>query len=220
MKNARAVGQPGPLAMKVGDAMGHSMKKTFTSSVWIRAMLASAALTLTTAFPLYAQTSYDYRVLATLKTSTLEKELNEAADAGFRFSFVMGGETAAGGNEGVAILTKTGQGGRYSYKLLATSKTSTMQKELQEASDRGFEYRDQTVFKSMFGGQEVVCILERDKEEMTQKYEYKLLATSKTSTLERELRDAGAAGYEVVGMTVAKTALGGKELVAITRKAK
>jgi hypothetical protein len=200
--------------------MDHSMKDMFTSSVWIRVTLASTALTLMTAFPLYSQTSYDYRVLATSKTSTLEKEMNEAADAGFRFSFVMGGETAVGGSEGVAVLTKTGQGGRYSYKLLATSKTSTMQKELQEASDGGFEYRDQTVFKSMFGGHEVVCILERDKEAMTHKYEYKLVATTKTSTLEKELREVGTAGYEVMGMTVAKTALGGKELVAITRKAR
>lgn len=195
-------------------------KDGFMSSMWIRVALASAALTLTAPMQIHAQTSYDYRVLATSKTSTLEKEMNEAAGAGFRFSFVMGGETAVGGSEGVAVLAQTGQSGRYWYKLLATSKTSTMQKELQEAADGGFEYRDQTVFKSMFGGQEVVCILERDKEAPPSKYDYKLLATTKTSTLERELREAGAAGYEVVGMTVSKTALGGKELVAITRKAK
>jgi hypothetical protein len=181
---------------------------------------ASAAFVLATVLPGEAQTSYDYRVLATSKTSTLEKELNEAAEAGFRFSFVMGGETAVGGNEGVAVLTKTSGSGRYAYKLLATSKTSTMQKELQEAADAGFEYRDQTVFKSAFGGQEVVCILERDKESSGQKYEYKLFATTKTSTLEKELREAGTAGFEVMGMTVSKTALGGRELVAITRKAR
>ena len=195
-------------------------KNVFTSSMWIRLTLGTTALALLAEFPIHAQTSYDYRVLATSKTSTLEKEMNEAADAGFRFSFVMGGETAVGGSEGVAVLTKAGQGGRYSYKLLATSKTSTMQKELQEASGGGFEYRDQTVFKSMFGGQEVVCILERDTEAAANKYDYKLLATTKTSTLEKELREAGAAGYEVMGMTVSKTALGGKELVAITRKAR
>lgn len=186
----------------------------------IRACVVLAAIAIVTTVSLHGQQSYDYRVLATSKTSTLEKEMNEAADAGFRFSFVMGGETAVGGSEGVAVLARTGQTGRYSYKLLATSKTSTMQKELQEASDGGFEYRDQTVFKSAFGGQEVVCILERDKEAKPRSYEYKLLATAKTSTLEKELREAGGAGYEVVGMTVSKTALGGKELVAITRKAR
>lgn len=167
-----------------------------------------------------AQTTFDYRVLATSKTSTLEKEMNEAAEAGFRFSFVMGGETAIGGSEGVAIFTKAEKGGQYAYKLLATSKTSTMQKELQAAADAGFAYRGQTVFKSTFGGEEVVCILERDRDAAEQKYEYKLVATTKTSTLEKELREAGAAGYEVMGMTVAKTAIGGKELVAITRRLK
>ncbi len=167
-----------------------------------------------------AQTAYEYRVLATSRTSTLEREMNEAADAGFRFSFVMGGETAVGGGEGVAVMTKGGPTGRYAYRLLATSKTSTMQKELQDASDAGFQYRDQTVFRSAFGGQEVVCILERDKAATTGGFDYRLLATSKTSTLERELREAGAAGYEVLGMTVSKTLIGGKELVAIMRKAK
>ena len=39
-----------------------------------------------------------------------------------------------------------------------------MEKELQQAADAGFEYRGQTVFKSTFGGEEVVCILERDKD--------------------------------------------------------
>jgi hypothetical protein len=198
-----------------------SAKKTVsTGRLSMRTALVGGVLTLVTALPGYAQTSYDYRVLATSKTSTLEKEMNEAADSGFRFSFVMGGETAVGGNEGVAVLTRIGQGGKYAYRLLATSKTSTMQKELQEASDAGFEYRDQTVFKSAFGGQEVVCILERDKEGAARRYDYKLLATNRTSTLEKELREVGAAGYEVMGMTVAKTAMGGKELVAITRKAR
>lgn len=42
----------------------------------------------------------DYRVLATTKTSTMEKELNEAAEAGFRFQTVMGGK------EVVAILRR------------------------------------------------------------------------------------------------------------------
>ncbi len=96
----------------------------------------------------------EFRVLATNKTSTMEKELNEAADAGFRFQAVMGGETAIGGNEAIAVVSRGAEAkGRYAYKLLATSKTSTMEKELQEAADAGFEYKGQTVFKSTFGGE-------------------------------------------------------------------
>ena len=168
-----------------------------------------------------ADTRLEYRVLATSKTSTMEKELNEAADAGFRFSAVMGGQTAFGGNEVVAIATRAGAPkGQYAYKLLATTKTSTMQKELQEAADAGFEYTGQTVFKSLLGGDEVVVILERDKDAAPQPSEYKLVATSKTATLQKELLEAGNAGFQVVGMTVSKTALGGRELVAITRRAR
>jgi hypothetical protein len=158
-------------------------------------------------------------VLATNRTSTLEKELNQAAEAGFRFTAVMGGETV-GGNEVVAVMTRTAPGGgRYSYKLLATSRTSTMDNELREAADAGFEYRGQTAFETTFGGQEVVVILERDQD-TTERSEYRLLATTRTSTLEKELLAAGAAGYAIVGMTVAKTAMGGKELVAIVKRSR
>jgi hypothetical protein len=164
--------------------------------------------------------SNEVRVLATSKTSTLEKELNEAAEAGFRFSAVMGGETAFGGKEVVAVVTRSPQAsspGRFAYKLLATTKTSTMEKELQQAAAAGYEYRGQTVFESLFGGQEVVVILERDKDS-PERGAYRLIATSKTSTLEKELLEVGGGGYVVVGMTVAKTAIGGKEIVAIVRR--
>jgi hypothetical protein len=171
--------------------------------------------------PLLAQVKqpFEYRVLATSKTSTMEKELNEAGEAGFGFEAVMGGDTAVGGGEVVVVMVRRGVvKPRFSYKLLATSKTSTMEKELQQAADAGFQYRGQTVFNSTFGGEEVICILESDKDAEARPFRYKLLATTKTSTLQKELLEAAAAGYELLGMTVAKTALGGKELVAITRR--
>jgi hypothetical protein len=169
--------------------------------------------------PLKAAEPIEYRVLATSKTSTMEKELNAAAEAGFRFHAVMGGETAVGGSEVVCVVGRAGETkGRYAYKLLAASRTSTMEKELQQAADAGYSYRGQTVFESTFGGKEVVIIVERDKDAATANTQYKLLATSKTSTLEKELLQAGTAGHSVVGMTVAKTAFGGKELVAITAR--
>jgi hypothetical protein len=163
----------------------------------------------------------EYRVIATSKTSTMEKELNEAAEAGFHFEAVMGGETAFGGNEVVIVAARTaGVKGRYAYRLLATSKTSTMQRELQSAADAGFEYRGQTVFETAFGGNEVVCILERDGDAPRQGSDYKLVATSRTGTLQKELSQAGAAGYQILGLTVGKTAMGGNELVAITRRSR
>ena len=166
-----------------------------------------------------AQNRIEYRVLSTTKTSTMQKEMQEAADAGFRFADVMGGSTAMGGSEVVVIMTKEGQAGTYEYRLLATNKTSTMQKELQEAGDAGFEYKGQTAFKSAFGGKEVVTILERAKDvKAPPRYEYRLLATSKTSTMQKELGEAGDQGFEFVGVTVAKTLIGGDEVVSILRR--
>ena len=162
---------------------------------------------------------YEYRVLATAKTSTMEKELNDGAEAGFRFQAVMGGDTAGGSEVVVVMARRADVKAQVAYKLLATSKTSTMETELRAAADAGFEYRGQTVFKSAFGGQEVVCILERDAGAPRLRSAYRLVATTKTSTLQKELQTAGAAGYVLMGMTVGKTAMGGTELVAIMRRA-
>ena len=180
--------------------------------------LTMILLTVIPAVPASAQE--DVRVLATSKTSTMEKEMNEAAEAGYRFASVMGGDTAFGGSEVVVLMTRVPGGpSSFGYRLLATSKTSTMQKEMQEAGDAGFEYRGQTVFESTFGGKEVVVVLERDKTvAQPVRYEYRLLATKKTATLQKEVSAATAAGYAFVGMTVADTAIGGDEIVSILRK--
>jgi len=162
----------------------------------------------------------DYKLLATQKTSTMQKELNDAAGIGYRFEKAMGGQTGFGGKEVVAIMAKTkGENqARYEYKLLATNKTSTMQKELQESANAGFEYREQTVFESTFGGNEVVIIMERDREARPRQWEYKLLATNKTSTMQKELQQAADEGFFFVGVTVGKTAFGGNEVVTILRR--
>lgn len=165
-----------------------------------------------------AQDAVEYRVLATSKTSTMQREMQDAAAAGFRLGSVMGGRTAFGGSEVVVVMQRTGSPDRFRYLLLATNKTSTMQRELQDAGDKGFEYAGQTVFKTALGGEEVVVILERREGAPIVKYEYLLLATKKTSTLEKELIEAGDGGYGLVGMTVSKSMLGGEEVVAILRR--
>ncbi len=83
---------------------------------------------------------FDYKVLATSRTSTMEKEMNQASALGFRLAAVMGGETSFGGSEVVVIMQKGQEGasGSYQYRLLATNKTSTMQKEMNQAAGEGF----------------------------------------------------------------------------------
>jgi len=161
----------------------------------------------------------DFKVLATNRTATMEKEMNEAAKLGLRFGAVMGGDTAAGGKEVVVVMKKAEGSAAFQYRLLATSKTSTMKRELQDAADAGYTYLGQTVFETLFGGREVVCILERVQGQRGDSgYEYELLATSRTSTMEKELLRAAGDGYELVGLTVGQTAVGGAELVTILRR--
>jgi hypothetical protein len=164
---------------------------------------------------------FEYRLLATNRTTTMEREMNLAAAEGYYFRDVRSGETAFGGDEAVVIMERSGgaKAGRYSYQLLATSKTSTMQKELQAAGDRGFNFRGTTVFKKVIG-REVVVILERDGEAKADFWDFKLLATNRTGTMQKELAEASRDGYEFVGFSVGETAFGGNEVVSILRRAR
>lgn len=167
-----------------------------------------------------AQDRVTYKVLATSKTSTMEKEMGEAGGQGYHFVAVMGGDTAGGGKEVVVLMERRNDDAtKYDYRLLATNKTSTLQRELQDAADAGFVAVGQTVFESLFGGKETAAILERNPSRpRDSRFEFKLIATSKTSTLEKELQEAAAAGYQAIAMTVGQTAFGGAELVVITRR--
>ena len=85
-------------------------------------------------------------------------------------------------------------------------------------ADEGYEYVEQTVFPTAFGGREVVVIMEADPSNKSPRSTYKLLATTKTSTMQKELQEAGADGYVLLGLTVGKTEIGGDEIVAVLRK--
>ena len=186
--------------------------------------LAVSLVVAALALPLAAQQPaprLEYRVLATSKTSTMEKEMNEAADAGYRFGGVMGGDTAIGGKEVVVVMIKDPRAKsdvKRAYKLLATSRTGTLQKELQQAGDEGYEFQGSTVFQSAFGGREVSAILERDSSSTAGRIEYKLLATSRTSTMQKELQEAGEQGFELCGVLVGKSAFGCAEVISILKK--
>lgn len=176
--------------------------------------------------PVYAQQSasaparYQYKILATNRVASMESEMNDAAAEGYAFQEAVSGETSFGGNETIVIMSRVASAApkpRYQYKLLATSKTSTLQKEMQEAGSAGYAHRDETVFKKVFGT-EVTAILERDLNNPSVAYDYKLLATSKTSTMQKEVSAAAEEGYEFVGVTNGGTTFGGKEVVTIMRR--
>jgi hypothetical protein len=165
--------------------------------------------------------SFEYQVVSTSKTSTFEKELNAAAEKGFYLNSIMGGETTFGWREVVAVMQREAGGGTKTkrvYKLLATNKTSTMEKELRELGAAGFEYRGQTAFVTAFRGREVIVILEKDETKPAKRIEYRLVATTRTSTMQKELQEAGAEQFIAVGMTVCKGFVDELEIVTILKK--
>ena len=129
-------------------------------------------------------------LLAARRTGTMEEELQEAAAAGFR---VLAGAPTSG-DEVVLILERTTD--QFEYQLLATSRTSTMQEELDAAAAEGFRFLARTpLCKSRrLGGDEIVVVLERSPS-VAQRYEYRLLATSRTSTLQAEISEAVDQGF-------------------------
>jgi hypothetical protein len=167
-----------------------------------------------------AKVEFEYKLLATNRTTTMEKEMQEAAKEGFQFLEVISGDTFFGGSEALVVMIRLKDSShkpRFEYKLLATSKTATMQKELQEAGDAGFEHRGQSVFKKTFGA-EVMVILERNLEVPAKLWDYKLLATRKTSTMQKEVLEAAAEGYQFVGFSTGSTFFSGNEVVTIMRR--
>lgn len=162
----------------------------------------------------------EYKLLATSRVTTMQKEMQEAASVGYRFLEVVSGDTFFGGSEALVVMVRPRDGDhkqKFDYKLLATSKTSTMQKELQEAGDAGYEHRGQSVFKKTLGT-EVIVILEREIDAKPKLWEYKLLATSKTSTMQKEVMEASEAGYQLVGFSSGGTFFGGSEVITIMRR--
>ncbi len=171
------------------------MKRAF--SISFRSLLLIALL----AFTVQAgdiDTNQQFLLLATTKTSTMQKELNQAAAAGFRI--LAGSRTSS--DEMVLILENvTEPPDLYEYFLLATSRTGTMNKELNQAAARGFRFLPSTLMQKdrVFGATEIVLIMEKPPG-APEKYEYKLLATTRTGTLQKEMTQATEHNFYVVGM--------------------
>ena len=161
-------------------------------------------------------TGEPFRLLNALK-STLERELNEAASQGYVFTAMMDGKTIDGGNEVVVVMSRRLAAGSrpLHYKVLAADDASTLQRQLEAMGAFGFRYRGRSTAGTSFGGPEAVVILERDAADRDAQYDYRLVAAAPASTLQAELNELSRLGFEVEGLSVSKTALGGNEVVTI-----
>lgn len=169
------------------------MKKYILMSVSLMLLISSVC---------FAQSKADddlkYKLLATTKTSTMQKELDELSAKGYR---ILVGSPTSDSEMAIFMSREDNATEPYKYKLLATTRTGTMQKELNETAADGFRLLPQTMIakQQLFGGVEIVVIMEKPAK-ATKKYEYKLLATTRTSTLQKEVTEAQGEGFVIVGM--------------------
>ena len=83
---------------------------------------------------------HDYKLLATTKIDTMEKELNAEAQAGYRLVPVtmMSKKGMFGRREMVVVLQPAAGEKLYEYRLVGTSRTGTLQKEITEFEQQGY----------------------------------------------------------------------------------
>ena len=139
-----------------------------------------------------------YLVLSTKRIQTMEKELDEVATKGFR---VMYGAPTQQFDMAI-LLSRVQDSGQlpYSYKVLATSRHKTMEKELNEFARQGYRLLPRTIiFKQGFFTAEMVLLMEREPKS-SKSYEYKLVTAGKETKLHRKIDEAVAQGFSPVTM--------------------
>jgi hypothetical protein len=138
-----------------------------------------------------------YLLLATMKTSTMQKELDAAAAQGFRV--VTGSPTST--SEWAVLLERVATpAAPYTYRLLATTKIATMRKELNEAAAEGYRLLPRTMTsKDSFLTMEVVMLVEKAPNSDA-RYEYRLYATTSEKKMRAEIEKAEAEGFTLAGM--------------------
>jgi hypothetical protein len=136
--------------------------------------------------PAAGMATREYRFLSAMKPGTLEKEINQLAQQGWRFQ--QAGLTI------VALMSrdlKSKPEQRYEYQLLAARRTKTLQGELLQAGQQGWSYR---------GASGLIAVMERERAGQNLTHDYTLLAAMRVKTARKELDEAVSAGYEVLDL--------------------
>ncbi len=139
-----------------------------------------------------------YLLLATTKTKTMQKELEEVSAKGFRILLASATKT-----EMVLFLERVAAPPDvYKYQLLATFSEKTMEKELNEAAAKGFRLLPQTLMHkegwTIFQNESVAILEQQPKS--NKRYEYKVLATALTGKLQKSVSEATASGFKLLAM--------------------
>lgn len=175
------------------------MRKNFFALALLLTLAASAASqdkTRTDKVPIDPDQSY--LVLSTKRIQTIEKELDEVAAKGFRVLY--GAPTQ---QFDMALLLKRVQDAGqapYSYKVLATTRNKTMEKEMNDAASQGYRLLPRTViFKQGLFTAELVMLMEREPKS-NNSYVYKLVTAGKETKLHKKIDESIAQGFSPVTM--------------------
>jgi len=147
-------------------------------------------------------TADELLLLATNRTGAMSEELEDAAGRGYRLVSAAGGN---GSTEILVALVPTGE--RYEYRLVATERTSSFERELNDHARDGFRVVPRAVTTkfntSLLRGDnyELLAIMEKAPSPLPS-MQYRILATSRTGTLQDELRDARGEGWALVTLIV------------------
>jgi hypothetical protein len=155
----------------------------------------------------------------TRDASTLEKELNSNAQLGWRLHQLPKSSLA---NSIGALLTRAEAGKQYQYKVLATRRVSTIEKEFSQAAAEGWEFRgllsrfdfgDMMIMAFTHVGGESFMVMEREVGETKPRFEYRLLSAQREKTIQRELDQAVAEGYLPLAIAVGQDTSGAMVLL-------
>lgn len=157
----------------------------------MRSSIATALLVLGVSALVNAQEAADkYLLLATERTQTMQHEIDQAAAQGFRV--VAASPTT--GDEAVVLLERTT--GRYEYRLLAATRPVTLQREINDAAGAGYRLIKNAVARK---GDELIVLMEKGPEPPA-RAEYQVIATERTATLQKEIRQASLDGYALIAL--------------------
>lgn len=135
-----------------------------------------------------------------MKTRALEQQLNEAGAEGFRVTAASAfGDEPFGSEVSFTLEKSVDSPDKYNYLLVAATKTSTLEKELNEGGAKGFCIVPGTVVRkaTMLRGYEVMAAMEKAPGAQSS-YKYLVVAARRESTFEKELESARQQGYSLV----------------------
>lgn len=172
------------------------MKNIFAFVILLCLTVFAAAQEKAGAVKLDIEDGQNYLVLSTKRIQTLEKELEAAAAKGFRVLY--GAPTQQ--YDMAVLMERSPEKEPYNYKVMATMRIKTMEKELNEFAKQGYRLLPRTiVFKQGFLTAEMVMLMERAPKS-GKIYEYKLVNAGKETKLHKKMDEAMSQDFNPVTM--------------------